>query len=450
MDDTKKMDSLNDEMASIKGIQEKKMEVIRDIQTEIAMLDDIKSQITALSTVPISSCEPPNEPPAQSLSQLRQPPTEAMTRPEREQDRVQNSVQSSKISFCNSCDEIAEHAPRLYIRGITSEECMALFNNHGLNINSAETNCVALQNLVDCLIGQHGTKLQITNLCDIRDWLRELMDNLWNVKSALVCDSCGQWEQVRLLWVEVRAIWQQIRDIWQELNRISTEILEFIECVRQELLNQINLIWEEIRIIIRRIEDIEDALRSLLTGSSVLLQEGRDYHLVYLNGFLPMQAPEQNHEGIQLRAVTNPFSTQIRLRANSASGNINALRHGNPQNMVRVGSQIGAANNPDAWMFSIGFLGDYAHLNTESLTNSERNLGVWDINPRSARATWDYGNWHVALGRLPSEGNYRIIMAPTGPINGLFGQGSRVFGDYPTVTDAPRIRVSRDFMWLNV
>jgi len=216
---------------------------VRDIHAEIAQLDEIKRQIAELSTIP-TQCRQPSEINIRPLISI---PGNAIALT----SSNQNSLQRDDVDFCEACDRLDE-ADNLFINGMSAEECAALFNNRGLDINTAGSNCEALQDLVDCLIGQHKKTLDITNFCDIKDWLEQLMANIWNVKSALVCDSCGQWNQIRLLWIQVREIWQQMHDVWAELRRITTEILELIECVRTELHDRIT---REVARLDRRIDE---------------------------------------------------------------------------------------------------------------------------------------------------------------------------------------------------
>ena len=239
---------------------ENEIDEMRDIQTEIAKVDEIKREISALA-IPVSLCLPIV--PVRTQPRFPEPPN-AMVRAA----QGESSVQRDDVDFCEACNNL-EEADNLFANGLTSEECQALFKNRGLGINSAESNCETLQDLVDCLIGQHKRKLDVTNFCDIKEWLAQLMANIWNVKSALVCDSCGQWEQIRLLWIQTREIWEQIRSIWAELARIKEEILDRIECVRQELhqriTDEINQLERRIEVLEREGSEVRQILSAILT-----------------------------------------------------------------------------------------------------------------------------------------------------------------------------------------
>ena len=315
------------------------------------------------------------------------------------------------MNTCSACNRLKENTPNFVVNGLTDDDCNSLNRNNGLahqQLRPTLNNCETLQDLVDCLIGQHADRIAGYNLCDIKDWLAGLSANLHQLMSAWVCNECGQWREI------------------DEINN--------------------------------RLDEVEDALRALLTGRRTLLQEGRDYEIVYLNGFMPMDPVR----GIDVWAVTTPFSTEMQVRSNSASGTINALEHPTAGDIVRISSQSAAGTTPSSWMYAISFRGNYASLNNRGTTNSVRGTGTWDINPRSVGASWGVGIWHVSTGALPASvtgrradgttttlSNPRIIIAPTNPINGLFGSGDRVFGDYPTVTNAPRIRTLADFFWMN-
>jgi len=197
----------------------------RDLHAELAEIEEIKKQINALSTTP-TQCPQPGQIQRRPDIQI---PSDAMSR-----QPNNNSILNNNIDFCEACQEL-EAADNLFINGLGAAECLSFFNNRGLGLDAAETNCESLQKMVDCLIGQHKKRLEITNFCDIKDWLEQLMANIWNIKSALICDSCGQWHQIQLLWRQAAEIWEQIRAIWSELMRIKTEILDLIECIRNEL-----------------------------------------------------------------------------------------------------------------------------------------------------------------------------------------------------------------------
>ena len=309
MDEIKELDSLKDEMNEI-----------RDIQTEIAKIDEIKAQIMALS-IPISQCPPTG--PVRTQPPFPVPPNAMIRR------SGQNSIQRDDVDFCEACERLDE-ADNLLVNGMTASECYALFNNRGLDINSAQTNCETLQDLVDCLIGQHKKKLDITNFCDIKDWLEEMMANIWNVKSALVCDSCGQWEQIRLLWVQIREIWEQIVAIWAELVRIKAELLARIECVRSELHERIT---EEVRLLNERIDREIQTINNRFANNERILTailEQLRHVGVWGGSNLPSTAP------INLNGSPN---TGINL----AAGNINLFGNASGSRFIRT-NQI--TNNP--------------------------------------------------------------------------------------------------------
>jgi len=102
--------------------------------------------------------------------------------------------------MCVACNRLKENTPSFVVNGLTTADCESLTRNRGLadqQLRPQLNNCETLEDLVDCLIGQHGDKLPGYNLCDIKDWLDGLSANLHQLMSAWVCNECGQWDELQ-------------------------------------------------------------------------------------------------------------------------------------------------------------------------------------------------------------------------------------------------------------
>lgn len=123
------------------------------------------------------------------------------------------------MSFCPACEWLRENAPNFVLNGITEIECNYLKSDDGLiGVNN---NATDLQTMIDCLIGNHAEELQAVQLCDIKDWLAELMENLWQLKTAWACNERGQWNNI---W-EIRNV---INDQNNRITNIERTLNEFL------------------------------------------------------------------------------------------------------------------------------------------------------------------------------------------------------------------------------
>ena len=134
---------------------------------------------------------------------------------------------------CTACEELKQNAPNFILNGITERECESLQNDTGLNdqLPVLRNNCEDLNDMLDCLVGALHEKLPTHDVCNIKDFIDELMTNLYNLQKAMICSECGQWtmlwehdEQIRLLWAETRRLDQRITDLRSEMLRLLTDL----------------------------------------------------------------------------------------------------------------------------------------------------------------------------------------------------------------------------------
>lgn len=97
--------------------------------------------------------------------------------------------------YCSACGALKEYAPNFVVNGITDKECNSLQNNTGLNpdLEVLHNNCQDLNDLLDCLIGALHDKLPAYDVCDWKEYMDELMSNIYNIKKAIICSECGLW-----------------------------------------------------------------------------------------------------------------------------------------------------------------------------------------------------------------------------------------------------------------
>ena len=135
---------------------------------------------------------------------------------------------------CLACERLKEYAYNFVVNGITDAECDSLRVNQGLNPNLADhDNCEALNDMLDCLIGNLHDRLPSFSICDWREYVDELMTNMYNFKKALTCSICGQWDALneidnRISNIEriLSAILHQMRQVnaWSAEGAISENV----------------------------------------------------------------------------------------------------------------------------------------------------------------------------------------------------------------------------------
>ncbi|MGL4695173.1 hypothetical protein [Enterococcus larvae] len=100
--------------------------------------------------------------------------------------------------YCSACEGLKEYAPNFVVNGITDKECNSLQNDTGLNPDLApkHNNCQDMNDMLDCLVGTLQDKLPAYDVCDWKEYMDQLMTNLYNMQKALICSDCGQWKKI--------------------------------------------------------------------------------------------------------------------------------------------------------------------------------------------------------------------------------------------------------------
>ena len=103
--------------------------------------------------------------------------------------------------YCQACEELKAYNAGFLMNGITDRACESLRRNEGLNPDLPELHddCEDLHSVVDCLIGQLGESLPAYDICDVMEYLKKLMPNLYNTLKAFACSECGQWDAIEAL-----------------------------------------------------------------------------------------------------------------------------------------------------------------------------------------------------------------------------------------------------------
>ena len=80
------------------------------------------------------------------------------------------------INYCEACETLKEVDANLVVNGFTDENCANLQANTGLAGDSDD--CTDLNTMNDCLIGAEVDEAEITDVCDWREYMGGLVQNV--------------------------------------------------------------------------------------------------------------------------------------------------------------------------------------------------------------------------------------------------------------------------------
>lgn len=106
---------------------------------------------------------------------------------------------------CAACDDLREEVPELIVNGFSNTMCTSLKNDTGLKSSSGHNDCTDLDKLNDCLVGNMETEIDRYDVCDWKDFTKNLINNLWTTLKAMICAICGLWTNVHNLWSYARS-----------------------------------------------------------------------------------------------------------------------------------------------------------------------------------------------------------------------------------------------------
>lgn len=107
---------------------------------------------------------------------------------------------------CQSCADLQNDAPNLIVNGMTEAECTSLKNDTGLNPASGNNDCTDLDNMNDCLIGNMVEEIDAYDVCEWKDYTKNLVDNTWTVFKGVICSVCGLWTNVHNIWTKINQL----------------------------------------------------------------------------------------------------------------------------------------------------------------------------------------------------------------------------------------------------
>lgn len=106
---------------------------------------------------------------------------------------------------CAACEALREEVPSLVANGFDNSMCTSLKNDTGLKPSANHNDCTDLNNLNDCLVGNMETEVDKYDVCDWKEFIKDLINNLWTTNKAVICAVCGLWTNVHNLWTYAKS-----------------------------------------------------------------------------------------------------------------------------------------------------------------------------------------------------------------------------------------------------
>lgn len=129
---------------------------------------------------------------------------------------------------CEACSELKTDAPNLVVNGMTETEVASLKNNTGLNPSSGNDDCTDLNNMNDCLIGNMVDEIDAYDVCDWKEYTKNLVDNGWTVFKGVISAICGLWTNIANLLSQINALKSKITDLCNLINaQMSHPVLAY-------------------------------------------------------------------------------------------------------------------------------------------------------------------------------------------------------------------------------
>lgn len=154
---------------------------------------------------------------------------ETTTKTETTKTTIQDCDCEEGKEYCNACADLRDNSTEFYLNGVTSQVCASLQDNKGFSKDNDHDNCEDVHLANDCLIKELTDTLDAYDVCDWKDYMEQLMPNIYNMYEALTCWLCGIEKRLPLLALnnidlELRAYVKQTShsgDTWQ-INRDGT------------------------------------------------------------------------------------------------------------------------------------------------------------------------------------------------------------------------------------
>lgn len=121
---------------------------------------------------------------------------------------------------CSACDDLRNDAPNFVVNGLTNTEIASLKNNTGLNPSNSNNDCTDLNNMNDCLIGNMEEEVELYDVCDWKDYTKELVGNLWTMFAGIIASICGIWSNIASILKEIASLKKKNEELCELIDQI--------------------------------------------------------------------------------------------------------------------------------------------------------------------------------------------------------------------------------------
>lgn len=99
---------------------------------------------------------------------------------------------------CDACSNLREYNAQFIMNGVSDSVAESLQNNTGFNacLDELHTDCEDLNDANDCLLGHMDDDVDNFEVCDWKDFMHNLLPNLYEVVKAIIATTCGLWTSI--------------------------------------------------------------------------------------------------------------------------------------------------------------------------------------------------------------------------------------------------------------
>lgn len=106
---------------------------------------------------------------------------------------------------CLACENLKKKDANLIINGWSDTNSASFKNDTGLVPSDGSNDCTDLGLMNDCLIGNLDDEVEISDVCDWRDFMHKFIPNVWTMFEGTRNAICGLWTNVYNIWDYVKS-----------------------------------------------------------------------------------------------------------------------------------------------------------------------------------------------------------------------------------------------------
>lgn len=113
---------------------------------------------------------------------------------------------------CDACSNLREYNAQFIMNGVTDTVATSLADDNGFNpcLDELHTDCEDLNDANDCLLGHMDDDVDNFEVCDWKDFMHNLLPNLYEVIKAIIASICGQWIIIHKVQQDICSIAENI------------------------------------------------------------------------------------------------------------------------------------------------------------------------------------------------------------------------------------------------